>query len=223
MRQEALECVAAAQAEADAEAETAKSRGGSGAPGASVASADTDGAGVVLTHHAVNRMEKLGWVVNEALRLFPPAQAMGREAARDVDIDGLHIKKGTAFVASALWFQRNDEWWEEPEAFKPERWAQRLRGATKHEMSYLPFSVGSRNCIGQLFALLEMRTAVASMLLRLDWELAPGYVHHPIGQLTLKEKNGMPLVLRRAPSPLATGVKDPEAAPAAVEAAAHVA
>ena len=115
-------------------------------------------------------------VVFEALRLYPPAYALSREAVVPTTIGGRALSAhGIAFVS--LWAaHRRPTVFDEPEAFRPERWldglARRLpRGA------YAPFAEGPRKCIGAGFAMQEMLLALA--VIARDWELQPVDAERP--------------------------------------------
>src|SRR4051812_49897578 len=85
------------------------------------------------------------------MRLYPPAWGLGREAVADCEIGGYHVPKGTQVLTIQWVVHRDPRWYDEPEAFRPERWADDLerrlpRGA------YFPFGDGPRICIGQQVA-----------------------------------------------------------------------
>jgi cytochrome P450 len=136
-------------------------------------------------------------VVNEALRLYPPAYALSREAVVPTTIGGAHLPAhGIAFVS--LWAaHRRSMVFEEPDAFRPQRWldglARRLpRGA------YAPFAAGPRKCIGAGFAMQEMLLAVAGIVR--DWELHPVGAERPRTRpaITLRPAGPMPVrIVRR--------------------------
>ncbi|XP_030616878.1 cytochrome P450 4A12A-like [Delphinapterus leucas] len=84
--------------------------------------------------------------------------------------------------------------WPKPEVFGPSRFAP---GSTQHSRAFLPFSGGSRNCIGKQFAMNEMKVAVALTLLRFELALDPSRVPVPIPRVVLKPQNGIHLQLRK--------------------------
>ncbi len=104
-------------------------------------------------------------VVQETLRLYPPAWIVGREAASDVVLGGWLIPKGAQVYISQWAVQRDPEWFSEPDTFLPERW---LDGLEKRlpRFAYFPFGGGPRVCIGNHFAMMEAILLVATIARR---------------------------------------------------------
>ncbi len=143
----------------------------------------------------VPRLRYAEWVVKESMRLYPPAPSIGREAVNDCEIGGYHVPKGTQIGLVQWVTHRDPRWFDEPEAFRPERWdndlAKRLpRGA------YFPFGDGPRICIGNHFAMLETVLILATVLQRYRLELAPGYRLELFPSITLRPKHGVRVVVR---------------------------
>jgi cytochrome P450 len=111
------------------------------------------------------RLLRVEAVILEALRLYPPAYAISREAVRSTTIAGRRLpKRGVAFV-SVYAAHRNPERFPEPDAFRPERW---LDGLARRlpKGAYLPFAEGPRKCIGASFAMQEAALVLATILAR---------------------------------------------------------
>lgn len=137
-------------------------------------------------------------VLNESLRLFPPVPGMARTAARDVTLtrqDGstFVVPAGCGVAISVVRLHLDERLWEDPEAFKPDRFAAGATKSVRHPMAFIPFSAGRRNCIGQQFALLEARAALARIVQRVRLEMLPTYKHWPNRRVTLRPKYGMPM------------------------------
>jgi cytochrome P450 len=94
-------------------------------------------------------------VVEEGLRLYPPAWTMTRESTVDQEIEGYGIPKGSSVFMSIFELHRNPNLWDNPGAFNPENF-QTENVKTRAKFNYLPFGAGPRICIGQQFALMEM-------------------------------------------------------------------
>jgi cytochrome P450 len=107
-------------------------------------------------------------VLAEALRLYPPSWTMGREAVEPVDVGGVAVAPGEVVLLSQWVVHRDRRWWDEPEAFRPERW---LDGARPRRGTYFPFGGGRRQCIGESFAWTEGVLALTVLARR--WRLAP--------------------------------------------------
>lgn len=110
-------------------------------------------------------------VVAEAMRLFPPAWAMEREALEDVEVGGLELPAGQHVVWSTWVLHRDARWWVQPLAFRPERWLDaggRFDEAAPGQPrgAWQPFGSGSRVCIGESFAWTELVLLLGVVLRR---------------------------------------------------------
>ena len=133
------------------------------------------------------------WVIKESLRLYPPAYAVVREALNDCALGGYTIPKG-ATVAIFQWVvQRDPRWFEDPEAFHPERWADGLAERLP-KFAYFPFGGGPRLCIGKDFALLEIAVALATILRRFTFRTVSGHPTWPLPSLTLRPEYGIKMI-----------------------------
>jgi cytochrome P450 len=102
-------------------------------------------------------------VVRETLRRYPPATAIFRETREDAVVGGYRIPEGTFVTVPQFVVHRDPRWWDDPEAFDPERWADiEEPPGDRPEYSYFPFGGGPRHCIGMRFALLELKLALAT-------------------------------------------------------------
>jgi cytochrome P450 len=135
-------------------------------------------------------------VVMEAMRLYPPAYALGREAVNDCTIAGFDVPAGTSIFISPWVVHRDRRWFERPEEFLPERWAgnaaQRLP-----RFAYFPFGGGPRICIGNRFAMMEavLLLACIARRFRLVLDDEKGVALFP--SITLRPANGLKMTLRR--------------------------
>ena len=135
-------------------------------------------------------------VINETLRLYPPAYVTGREAIRDTRIGGLPIPRRHIILISMYATHRDPRFYPEPDAFRPERW---LDGLEKRlpRGAFIPFGMGSRKCIGSAFAMMEATLLLATIARRWRFELVPGVVPtHP--SITLRPATAMPALVRPA-------------------------
>jgi cytochrome P450 len=139
-----------------------------------------------------------GAVMQESMRCYPPAWAIGRRALTDHRADGYVLPAGSVLVVSPWLLHHDPRWWDEPESFRPERWLGDDGGRPRH--AYLPFGAGPRMCIGEDFARLEAVLVLAAIARR--WR----FVHDPSHRvelqpvITLRPRTGMPMTAhRRAP------------------------
>jgi len=112
-------------------------------------------------------------VLDEALRLYPPAAVIPRQANAADNIGGIKIGKNARVLVSPYVTHRHEAFWTDPAAFKPDRFAPE-RQVARHRFAYLPFGAGPRACVGQHFALLEMHLALATLAQRYTLHLVPG-------------------------------------------------
>jgi cytochrome P450 len=131
-------------------------------------------------------------VVDEALRLYPPAWALSRRShAADV-IGDLHVPAGTLVIVSPWLLHRRADSWSDPLAFRPARFLD----ADAPRSGYLPFGQGPRLCIGREFALGEMAVLLSRLLASYRVDLPPGWTRPAAqAQVAVHPRGGMPLVL----------------------------
>lgn len=139
----------------------------------------------------VKNMKFLDLCLKEALRLYPPVPLIARELEEDTVIDGHKIYKNTDVVVAILWLHRNEKYWEEPTKFDPYRFTQKNL-EERDPFSYVPFSAGPRNCIGQRFALLEAKIYIFYVLK--NFNLRSSQKEDDIElcmEIIMKSKNGL--------------------------------
>jgi len=133
-------------------------------------------------------------VIDEAMRLYPPAAIFVRDAIHDDDIGGYHVPAKSMMVLSPFLTQRHPEFWENPEAFEPERFDPE-RAEKRHHYAYFPFGGGQRTCIGNHFTLLENTLVVATVAQRYRLALAPGQSIEPKFLGTLRPARHVQMIL----------------------------
>ena len=134
-------------------------------------------------------------VVKEAMRLYPAAWAISREAIEDVPLRNGTLPRGSVVGVMIYFTHRDPRWWPDPERFDPERFRAENAAAIPR-YAYLPFGGGPRVCIGNGFAMMEARLLLATIASRYRLELAPGHVVKPAPLITFNPKGGMPLIVR---------------------------
>ena len=139
-------------------------------------------------------------VIEEAMRLYPPAPMMGRTAQAADTLGGQAIRPGASVLVSPWLIHRHHALWEEPELFDPNRFMPGTRERI-HRFAYLPFGGGPRICIGMAFALQEAVLILAGIIRRYRLHLVPGTLVVPQARITLRPAGGLPMTLhRRAPA-----------------------
>lgn len=135
-------------------------------------------------------------VIDETLRLYPPAWITNREAVAEDVVCGYRIPAGSVVAISPYVLQRLPAYWPDPNRFDPERFAPE----TVHDrprFAYMPFGGGPHLCIGNNFALLEATLLLATVVQRYRLRLPEGALVVPQPRTTLRPAGGLPLLLER--------------------------
>ncbi|OYT71841.1 MAG: cytochrome P450 [Chloracidobacterium sp. CP2_5A] len=152
--------------------------------------------GAAPTADDLRRMPYARMVIEETMRLYPPAWGLPREAINDDEIGGYHIPGRTLVALNQFLTHRHPDFWEDPERFDPERFTPE-RAAARPMFAYFPFGGGQRVCIGSQFALMEAALVLARLAQRYRIRLAP---QHPIEfdtMFTLRPKHGVQVIFER--------------------------
>ncbi|MCY4540827.1 MAG: cytochrome P450 [Rhodobacteraceae bacterium] len=127
-------------------------------------------------------------VIEESLRLYPPAALLLREAQEPDTIGGREVRKGDTMFLPIYALHRNRCLWEDPNQFDPGRFADRRK---INRFAYLPFGGGPRVCIGAGFAMQEATIVLATLVSRFRFSLAEGRQPKPVLVLTLRPQGGV--------------------------------
>jgi cytochrome P450 len=137
----------------------------------------------------------LDMVLDETLRLYPPAWVGPRRAIDEFEFEGMHVPAGS-YVAYSSWAShRLPQVFPDPDAFVPERFAPECKAALP-KGAYVPFGAGSRICIGMRFGQMEIKAVMSLLLQRFRPELIPGTTMNVRQAPTLGPKGGLRIVLR---------------------------
>jgi cytochrome P450 len=134
-------------------------------------------------------------VLEEAMRLYPPAWGVGRWCNEADVVSGYDVPAGSVVSFSTFLLHRHPEFWDEPERFDPERFTPE-REAARPRFAYLPFGGGPRQCIGRDFALAEGIILLATIAQHYHFELQPGYRAELDANITLRPKGGLPVTFQ---------------------------
>jgi cytochrome P450 len=146
------------------------------------------------------RLRYTEMVVTEAMRVLPPVYAFGREAVRPVTLGGYHIPAGATVIMSQWVMHRDPRYFEDPEQFRPERWADGLAKRLPR-FAYFPFGGGPRLCIGNTFAMMEAVLILATMAQPYRFTLLPDRPVIPRTTVTLRPEQGIWGVITRRMEP----------------------
>ena len=133
-------------------------------------------------------------IIRETLRLYPPVWGFARMVFEPIELGGHPIPPGVSVLVSALITQRDPRWFDDPLEFRPDRWTAEFRSALPR-FAYFPFGGGQHQCIGEGFAWMEAKIALATLCRR--WRAKTGAKAEILPRTTLKVKGGMPATLHR--------------------------
>ncbi|WP_375174734.1 cytochrome P450 [Pseudooceanicola sp.] len=127
-------------------------------------------------------------IVDEALRLYPPAGLLSRTALAEDELGGRQIRPGDTVMVPIYALHRNRLLWDRPDAFDPARFRE---GVPVDRYAYLPFGDGPRICIGAGFALQEAVIILATLLARFRFRPVAGRTPKPVMIITLRPEGGV--------------------------------
>ncbi len=144
----------------------------------------------------LGRLRYAQHVVTEAMRLYPPAYAIGREATRACEIGGYPVPAGTTLLMSPWVMHRDPRYFDEPETFMPERWEDGLAEQLPR-FAYYPFGGGPRLCLGHRFAMVEAVLVLSTIAARFRLARPNDRPVVPFPSMTLRPDGGLAMTLER--------------------------
>jgi cytochrome P450 len=143
----------------------------------------------------INQDTLLFRVIRESLRLYPPVWAVGRRATHDLQIGGTSITKGAIVLACQWAVHRSARYFANPTEFDPDRWTPEFQ-RTLPKYAFFPFGGGSRSCIGEGFAWMELGIVLTEILRRWRFEIVPGQTVKPKASMTLRPERPIQVTVR---------------------------
>ncbi|WP_442755511.1 cytochrome P450 [Methylocystis sp. JAN1] len=142
----------------------------------------------------VERLVFTRQVLQESMRLFSPVGAISRQPREATTLGGHPIEKGAQVVVAIWALHRNEKLWPDPLGFEPDRFAPEAAKA-RHRFAYLPFGGGPRICIGMSLAMLEMTTALATLVRGFVFKPVPGFRPDIQPNISTRPRYGLPLIV----------------------------
>ena len=137
-------------------------------------------------------------IIQETLRLYPPGAYVTRETLQDMKLGGIHIPKGVnIYVPVPTLHHDPSAWGPNVHRFNPGRFANGVCGACKFPHMYVPFGAGSRTCLGQTFAMTELKVVLSLILSNFSFSLSPKYKHSPVLRLIVEPEFGLDLIVKK--------------------------
>lgn len=156
----------------------------------------SDVAGGRLPDYAdLPRLPYLRNVVTESMRLYPPADLLGREAIEDCNVGGIPVRRGTNLFVSQWVMHRDGRYFPDPLKFDPDRWTETFERSLPRFV-YFPFGAGPRYCIGQTFAIAEAALVLAVLCQRFTFEPDPTFTLELHPGITLRPRAGVRVAVR---------------------------
>ena len=135
-------------------------------------------------------------VITESMRLYPPAWIVGRRAIGPYEVGGYTLPARCLVLLSPYVLHRDARFFAEPETFRPERWTSEFKQSLP-PFAYFPFGGGTRRCIGEAFAWMELVLVAAFIAQRWRLRLEPGHPVVPQPVVTLRMKHGLRMTVER--------------------------
>ncbi|RWR80538.1 cytochrome P450 714B3-like protein isoform X1 [Cinnamomum micranthum f. kanehirae] len=135
----------------------------------------------------------------QTLRLYPPATFVSREALQEMKFGDIHIPKDTNIWSPIPKLHQDTSiWGPDAHEFNPARFANGIVGACKLPHVYMPFGLGPRTCLGQNFAMIELKALLSLVLSKFSFSLSPKYCHSPTYRMVVEPEHGLNLIMKKA-------------------------
>ncbi|CAK7340024.1 unnamed protein product [Dovyalis caffra] len=137
-------------------------------------------------------------VIQEALRLYPPAAFISREALEETQLGNIIVPKGVCLWTLIPTLHRDPEiWGSDANEFKPERFTWGVSKACTFPQAYIPFGVGPRLCLGKNFAMVELKVVLSLIVSKFSFSLSPKYHHSPAYKMIVVPGDGVQILIQK--------------------------
>ena len=141
----------------------------------------------------LSQLKYIQSILEESMRIYPPAHTVGRITVSDIDIEGISLKKGDIVLVCPYLMHRISEVFPQPEIFRPERFFYEEERSRIPKYTYMPFGLGPRSCIGGQLAMMESKIILATLLQKkFDWGLMEGFPK-PYTTVSIRPEGNIPV------------------------------
>ena len=152
-----------------------------------------------LSSNDLSKMVETGWVMKEALRLYPPLSTLPKFSNKAFEFDGHMVPAKALVVTYPIHTHHSKDYWDSPKNFDPLRFSDERKEHKRNAYSWIPFSGGAHMCIGLHFAEMQIKLVMFEMLKNYRWTVPKGY-EMPVQQSPIsKPTDGLPITLSRRP------------------------
>jgi cytochrome P450 len=151
----------------------------------------------VPTYETLHGLRYTSMVIQETMRLYPPVWGLPRTAINKDEIGGCRVPPGADVMISPYTLHRHPGFWPDPGRFEPQRFSPAQPGPA-HRYAYIPFGAGPRVCVGSNLGMMEATLVTAMAARRFRLALVPGRKVTAEAMLSLRVRDGLPMMVRRA-------------------------
>jgi len=144
-----------------------------------------------IAYEDIDKLTFTRAVLDETMRLFPPAPMLNRECHEETEVHGRKIAVGDTFLLCNYVMHRTERLWDNPNAFDPDRFIRQPELKAKGA-PYMPFGAGPRICVGMAFAIMEAVMALGTLVRDYDIDIPEDCYPRPLMTVTLRPEGGVP-------------------------------
>ncbi|KAJ9683760.1 hypothetical protein PVL29_016316 [Vitis rotundifolia] len=147
---------------------------------------------------SITKMKWMTMVIQETLRLYPPAAFVSREALEEIQVGNFIVPKGVCIWTLIPTLHRDtDIWGPDANQFKPERFENGVSKACKFPQAYIPFGLGPRLCLGRNFAMVQLKIILSLIISKFTFTLSPTYRHFPVYRMIVEPGDGVHIRIQK--------------------------